>query len=492
MSASFILLFIAGYFALLLFIAYITSRKASAFSYFLGNKSSPWYIVALGMIGDSLSGVTYISVPGKVYTSGLTYLQIVLGYFVGYFIIAYVLLPLYYRLNVTSIYEFLEKRFDRKVQKTGALFFIISRLLGAAGRLYLAAGVIHQFVLSRYGISFEWSISVILVLMLVYTIKGGIKTLVWTDALQSLFLVMGVVLSIVAINQQLQWSFAESVHQITHSHYFKLFEWNWTKGNFFLKDFFGGILIAVAMTGLDQNMMQKNLSCKSIDEAQKNIISFSFVMMIVNVFFQFLGVLIYLYFEKQSLPFPLKADGSVYTDKVFPLLALQYLNVWSALFFILGLTAATFSSADSVLTTLTTSFYIDILHLDTNQKLNEQKKQTVRTIIHFIFTILIWIVILMYNTMNNQAIVDTILMLAGYTYGPLLGLYALGIFSKRKVAAGSIITSCILAPFVLYYITQLTLPFGYKIGNDLIIWNMLLVLGFVGMLEMVRRNNKMN
>lgn len=478
MSASLILLFIAGYFCILLIIAFITAKKSSAFAYFLGNKASPWYIVALGMIGDSLSGVTYISVPGKVYTSGLTYLQIVMGYFVGYFIIAYILLPVYYRLNLTSIYEFLGKRFDAKVQKTGAVFFIISRLLGAAGRLYLAANIIQTFVLSKYGIAFEWSITIILFLMLMYTLKGGIKTLVWTDALQSLFLVLGVLLSIIAINQQLNWSFSESLKNITHSEYFRIFEWNWAKGNFFLKDFLGGIFIAVAMTGLDQNMMQKNLSCKNLGEAQKNIVSFSFVMFIVNVFFQFLGVLVYLYFENKHIPLPQSSGGKIFTDQVFPLLALQYLNVWSSLFFILGLTAATFSSADSVLTALTTSFYIDILKLDKDNKISERRKQYTRMLIHIVFTVLIWIIILMYEKMNNKAVVDTILILAGYTYGPLLAIYSLGIFSKQKYNSHWLIVSCVLAPVLMYLFNQLNM-FKYQIGNELIIWNMLLVLFIV-------------
>ncbi len=479
MSAALILLFVLIYFFILISIAYITSRKSSAFAYFLGNKESPWYIVALGMIGDSLSGVTYISVPGKVYTSGLTYLQIVMGYFVGYFIIAYLLLPLYYRMNVTSIYEFLEKRFDKSIQKTGAIFFIISRLLGAAGRLYLAALVFQQFVLNYFSWKFEWTISLILILMLTYTIRGGIKTLVWTDALQSLFLVLGVVLSMGAIVSQLDGSIAETFQNIFKSRFFRVFEWDWTKGNFFLKDFLGGVFIAVAMTGLDQNMMQKNLSCKNMNEAQKNIISFSFVMFLVNIFFQFLGVLVYLYFEHKNMPLPLKADGVIFTDKAFPLLALQYLNVYSALFFILGLTAATFSSADSVLTTLTTSFYIDILHLHKNNKWSEQKKQMFRIAIHLLFTLLVWIVILMYDAMNNKAIVDTILMLAGYTYGPLLALYGYGIFSKKKIHSGWVITSCFAAPFILYVLSQNSWPFFYQIGNELIILNMLLVLFFM-------------
>lgn len=484
MSPSSVLLFIGLYFLVLLGIAYITSRRTSAFAYFLGNKSSPWYIVALGMIGDSLSGVTYISVPGKVYSSGLTYLQVVMGYFVGYFIIAYILLPLYYKMNLTSIYQYLEERFDKKVQKTGALFFIISRLVGAAGRLFLAANVIYEFVLSRFGWTFEWSVFVILVLMLVYTIRGGIKTLVWTDALQSLFLVLGVVLSIISVSAQLNWSASETIHNVYTSHYFRIFEWDWVKSNFFLKDFIGGIFIAVSMTGLDQNMMQKNLSCKNINEAQKNIVSFSFVMFLVNVFFQALGVLIYLYFDNKNIPLPVNSIGNIQTDKVFPLLALQYLNQYSALFFILGLTAATFSSADSVLTTLTTSFYIDILHLHQNQKLSEQKKQRIRTFIHITFTMLIWILILIYYSINDRAIIDTILMLAGYTYGPLLALYAYGIFfnsnklaeGRKKINSTWMIISCFLAPALLYVITHIPLPFEYKIGNELIIWNMLLVM----------------
>ena len=476
MSPFLILSFIGIYFLILLIIAFITSKKSSAFSYFLGNKASPWYIVALGMVGDSLSGVTYISVPGKVYTSGLSYLQLVLGYFIGYFFISYILLPLYYRLQLTSIYEFLEQRFDKKIQKTGALFFIISRLLVAAGRLFLAANVIQQFVLGPLGISFAWSITGILILMLAYTVKGGIKTLVWTDALQSLFLVLGVLLSIFAINTQLNWSTAESTSQIIHSSYFNIFQWNWVKENFFLKDLLGGIMICIAMTGLDQNMMQKNLSCKNITEAQKNIVSFSFIMLVVNIFFQCLGVLLFLYFQNQNISLPIKADGSVYTDKVFPLLALQHLNVWSGLFFILGLTAATFSSADSVLTTLTTSFYIDILHLNINTTMSDKQKQNIRTAIHVGFTGLIWILIMLYNAFNNKAIVDTILMIAGYTYGPLLAIYALGIFSKQKINSQWMIVSCFLAPILLWIITNFPLPFGYKIGNDLIIWNMLLAL----------------
>lgn len=480
MSAPFILFFIGLYFLILLSIAYFTSRKATAFAYFLGNKASPWYIVAIGMIGDSLSGVTYISVPGKVYSSGLTYLQVVMGYFTGYFIIAYILLPLYYKMNLTSIYQYLEERFDKRVQKTGALLFIISRLVGAAGRLYLTANVVHEFVFAKFGWTFEWSVLVILMLMLMYTIKGGIKTLVWTDALQSLFLVLGVVLSILSITTQLQWNILDTFHHVYHSQYFRVFEWDWTKGNFFLKDFMGGVFIAVAMTGLDQNMMQKNLSCKNSTEAQKNIISFSFVMFLVNVFFQVLGILIYLYFEMKNIPLPMSIDGNIQTDKVFPVLALQYLNQYSALFFILGLTAATFSSADSVLTTLTTSFYIDILHLHQNLQLSEQKKQQIRTFIHIIFTVLIWLVILLYYLINNQAIIDTILMLAGYTYGPLLALYAYGIFfTPKRTSTTWIILSCFLSPLLLYIITHTSLPFQYKIGNELIIWNMVFTMALM-------------
>lgn len=456
---------------------YITSRKVTSDSYFLGNKQSPWILVALGMIGDSLSGVTYISVPGKVGIAHFSYLQIVLGYFVGYFIISHILLPLYYRLNLTSIYEYLLSRFGRVTQKTGSLFFILSRLLGAAGRLYLAANVIQFFVFDRLfgnGVPFALSVSLILLLMLIYTYKGGIKTLVYTDSIQSIFLILGVVLSIVAIVNQMDISFFDAAKQIYKSDLSESFFFDFNKSNFFFKDFIGGIFTAVAMTGLDQNMMQKNLSCKSLPEAQKNIFWFSISMVIVNVFFLALGVLLYKFYDFSKIPLPMNPEtGKILTDQVFPNLALNHLGVFSGLVFILGLTAATFSSADSVLTTLTTSAYIDVLEIDKRYAITEEKKQRYRTIIHIGFTVLLWLIILAFKQLNKSALVDTILLVAGYTYGPLLALFTLGLFTKINLKDKWVPIACISGPIVCYLISinSARLFGSYQIGMELIILN---------------------
>lgn len=489
MSPILIISFIAFYFLFLMGIAWYTSRKSTADAYFLGNKASPWYVVAFGMIGDSLSGVTYISVPGKVGTAHFSYLQLVIGYFVGYFIISHVLLPIYYKLNLTSIYEYLRSRFGRNTQKTGALFFILSRIMGAAGRLYLAAGVIQLFVFDQFEtvhIPFWVSVSVILGLMLLYTYKGGIKTLVWTDTFQSFFLVLGVVLSIVAIISKLDISFGDAVKTIVSSEYTETFFWDWKKSNFFFKEFLGGIFIAVAMTGLDQNMMQKNLSCKSLGEAQKNIFWFSVIMVIVTVIFLALGAMLYIYYNQTGTALPINPEtGKVISDKVFPNLALNHLGIFAGLVFIIGLTAATFSSADSVLTTLTTSFYIDILEYDKNEKLSEKQKAKHRTIIHVLFAVTLWIVILLFDALNQKAIIDSVLMIAGYTYGPLLGLFALGLFTKIKLNDVFVPFVCIMAPILTYVISNnlKSLLGDYQIGNELILINGTITLVLLSLIQ---------
>ena len=475
MTPNLIILFISIYFGLLLLIAFITSRKSTSASYFTGNKSSPWFIVAFGMIGDSLSGVTYISVPGKVGTDNFSYLQLVLGYFVGYIIISKILLPVYYKKNLVSIYSFLEERFGRITQKTGSLFFIMSRTLGAAARLYLAAGVIQFFVFDKMGIPFWLSIAIIILLMLVYTFKGGIKTLVWTDSLQSLFLVLGVIFSITAIANALDISLFKSIGLIANSVYTKTFVWNPYPSSFFPKQFLGGVFIAVAMTGLDQNMMQKNLSCKSLKDAQKNIFWFSVVMVIVNIFFLSLGALLFIYYNKLNIPFPINdLTGNIATDKIFPNLALNgKLGIFAGLAFILGLTAATFSSADSVLTTLTTSTYIDIFELDKKNSITEKKKTFYRTTIHIGFAVLLLICILLFKLWNKQAIIDTILTIAGYTYGPLLGLFSFGFFTKCKINDKLVPVVCIVAPSLTFLISWL-LNFNkciFQLGPELIVYN---------------------
>jgi Na+/proline symporter len=478
MSPLLIISCIGLYFGGLLLIAYLTSKNSTAESYFSGNHASPWYAVAFGMIGDSLSGVTYISVPGKVGGANFSYLQLVLGYFVGYFIISKVLLPIYYKMNLVSIYTYLETRFGRHTQKTGAFFFILSRILGASGRLYLAAGVIQFFVFDQIKsvhVPFWLSVSVILVLMLLYTYKGGIKTLVWTDTFQSLFLVLGVVVSIAIIIDKMDIGFGQAVSNIANSEYSKTFFWDWHKSNFFVKEFIGGIFIAVAMTGLDQNMMQKNLSCKSLGEAQKNIFWFSIVMVIVNIFFLSLGVLLYQYYAHSLIDLPMNAEtGKIITDKVFPNLALNHLGMFAGLIFIIGLTAATFSSADSVLTTLTTSTYIDMLEYDRNTTLTEEQKSKRRTYIHIGFAVILWLVIIVFDILNQRAIIDTILMLAGYTYGPLLGLFAIGLFTKQRLNDILVPVVCVLAPIATYVLANYVIvkPMtSYEIGNELILIN---------------------
>jgi Na+/proline symporter len=473
MSATLILICIACYFGGLLFIAWFTSRQSTTASYFIGNKASPWYAVAFGMLGDSLSGVTYISVPGEVINTKFSYLQLVLGYFVGYFIISHLLLPLYYRMNLLSIYTYLESRFGRITQKTGAFFFILSRTLGAAARLYLAAGVIQIFVFDQLDIHvpFALSVSLIIGLMLVYTYKGGIKTLVWTDTFQSLFLVLGVILSIAAIISSTSWSLGDAVSKLYHSENSKVFFWDWHEKTFFGKQFLGGIFIAVAMTGLDQNMMQKNLSCKNLGEAQKNIFWFSIVMVIVNLFFLSLGVLLYLYQQEMNIPFPTDAAGKILSDRVFPNLALNHLGLFAGLVFIVGLTAATFSSADSVLTTLTTSAYIDIFELDKNEAMAEQRKTLLRRFIHISFAILLLICILIFNEFSKDAVITIILITAGYTYGPLLGLFTFGMFSKRKINDKAIPFVCLVSPGLTWMAVLLLNKVGYKTGNELILIN---------------------
>ncbi len=474
MSATLILVCIAIYFGALLTIAWITGRKATSDSYFIGNKVSPWYVVAFGMLGDSLSGVTYISVPGDVVNSKFSYLQLVLGYFVGYFIISHILLPLYYKMNLLSIYTYLETRFGRFTQKTGAFFFILSRTLGASARLYLAAGVIQFFVFDRIEgvkIPFALSVSVIIALMLLYTYKGGIKTLVWTDTFQSLFLVLGVVLSIAAIISNSSWDFSGAVSKVVHSDYSQVFFWDWHKANFFGKQFLGGVFIAVAMTGLDQNMMQKNLSCRSLKDAQKNIFWFSIVMVVVNVFFLSLGALLYMYQQEASIALPINDARKILTDRVFPNLALNHLGIFAGLVFIIGLTAATFSSADSVLTTLTTSMYVDIFELD-KKNIEENKKSQYRKIIHISFAVLLLFCILIFNEVNSSAVIKTILIIAGYTYGPLLGLFAFGMFCKRKANDKIIPVICVLAPVVTYFLSLYLKNYTtYEVGNELILIN---------------------
>lgn len=481
MSPYIILSFILFYFIALISISYFTSKGATNDTFFIGNKKSHWFLIALGLIGDSLSGVTFISVPGKVVYDQFSYLQIVFGYLVGYWIISYVLLPVYYRMNLTSIYTYLQERFGFYSQKTGSLFFILSRLLGAAGRLFLAVYVLQMYIFDSFQIPFFITVAIVILLMIAYTYKGGIKTLVWTDSLQSILLLCGLIFSIIAILSQLDISIFEASNQIVKSEYSKIFFWDFKEKNYFFKQFFGGIFIAIAMTGLDQNMMQKNLSCPNVKDAQKNIMSFSFVMVIVNVLFISLGALLYLYVTKSNIQLTLNEKGKILTDTVFPSLAFNNLGLIAGVSFIVGLTAATFSSADSVLTTLATSFYIDFLGFDKKENIDENTKIKYRKVIHIGFAFLLFIVIIIFKLINQKAIIDLILYIANFTYGPLLGLFAFGIFTKRKTKDGIVPFIGLLSPILCYILDQNSKTWlnGYAFGNELLILNGLITFLFL-------------
>jgi Na+/proline symporter len=468
MAPGLFVLFICSYFFLLLLISYLTGRKADAQSYFIGNRNSAWYLVAIGMISDSLSGVTFISVPGKVGTASFAYLQTVLGYVLGYVVIGMVLLPLYYNRHLTSIYTYLQQRFGPLTQKMGAIFFILSRLTGSAARLFVVTGVLQLFMFDHYKVPFVLSVTIMIALMLVYTYRGGIKTLVWTDALQSLFLVSAVVIAIVMITKDLGWSFTDLFTNIANSEKTRTFFWDWKQTSFFPKEFFGGMMIAATMTGLDQNMMQKNLSCRTLREAKKNVYSFGILQLLVHVCLLSLGVLLYEFVRVNSLQMPAG------TDSIFPAVTLNSLGTFAAVAFVAGLLGATFSSADSVLTTLTTSFYIDILGYKTEDM--DQRKKRLRNIIHIGCAALLLLTVLLFKAFNQRAVIDTVLFLAAITYGPMLGLFAFGILNRRVVPDSASIPICIIAPALCFILKKHATEWlgGYQFGNELLIVNGLL------------------
>jgi len=431
MNPTQIILLIAAYFGLLVLISYFTGRNDSNEDFFKAGKQSPWYVVAFGMVGASLSGVTFISVPGWIDGSQFSYFQVVLGYMFGYFVVAFVLMPIYYRLNVTSIYEYLLQRFGTVSHKTGAFFFFVSRVLGAAFRLFLVAIVLQKFVFDEWNVPFEITVIISILLIWIYTNKGGIKTIVWTDTLQTLFMIVAVILSIYFINDALGWDFKEFLASTELKEYSKIFVTdNFLERNHFIKSFLGGMFITICMTGLDQDMMQKNLTCKTLKDAQKNMISFSIVLVAVTFLFMLLGALLFIYAKRNNIELP-QMDGNPKTDLLFPEIALNSgLSIILAITFMLGLIAAAYSSADSALTSLTTSFCVDFLNIDKKPK-DQQKKIRKRT--HIGMSILLVFVIIIFKYVLNSNVIDSLLTVAGYTYGPLLGLFAFGIFTNYKV-----------------------------------------------------------
>ncbi|WP_347173967.1 sodium:solute symporter [Polaribacter uvawellassae] len=466
-----IILLIVAYFSVLILISYITGKSATNQTFFKANNSSPWYLVAFGMIGASLSGVTFISVPGWVEDQSMGYMQMVLGYVVGYAIIGLVLLPLYYRLNLTSIYTYLEDRFGRNSYKTGATFFLISRTIGAAFRLFLVANVLQLLLFDAYGVPFWVTVSITILLIWLYTFKGGIKTIVWTDTLQTLFMLIAVGVCIYTISGEMQISNIFSY--VADSDLSKAFFFEDAKaGNYFWKQFLAGAFVAIAMTGLDQDMMQKNLTCRNLKDAQKNMFWFTIVLVIVNFFFLALGVLLTDYAQRNGI--------DAHKDELFPIIATKgTLGLATAIFFLLGLIAAAYSSADSALTSLTTSFSIDILEIDKKKEKSEQEK--IRKKIHVLFSFVLIATILIFKYfIADASVIAKIFTFANYTYGPLLGLYAFGLFTKLNVKDKAVPFICLSSPILTFLINYLCITYlSFDFNFALLILNGLIT--FIGL-----------
>ncbi|CAN5915697.1 sodium:solute symporter [soil metagenome] len=482
MQAGTILLCVAIYTLVLFGVTWLTSRGASNETYFVGNRSSRWYLVAYGMVGASLSGVTFMSVPGDVETKQFAYFQMVLGYLVGYIVIAYVLLPLYYRLNLTSIYSYLQKRFGNYSYKTGAFFFILSRVVGASFRMFIVINVLQQFVFSSWGMPFWVTTLIFVALILVYTFEGGVKTIVWTDTLQTTFMLISLVLSVYLIAKHFDFSFSELFQTVADSPMSKIFNWDWHSPVFFPKAFFGGMFITIAMTGLDQEMMQKNISCKTLKDAQKNMMSFSAIIVVVNLLFLSLGVLLFNYAVQKGI----HVDRS---DDLFPTIALNYFGPVCALFFIIGLISAAYPSADGALTALTASFCIDFLGFNQPGKFEDaKKKKNIRYIVHISFAILLLLVIVIFKEINDESVLRKLFQVASYTYGPLLGLFAFGILTHRKTNEKLVPYVALVSPAICYLLATFSVEWfgGYKFGNELLIVNGFIT--FVGLLFISKKS----
>jgi Na+/proline symporter len=484
MSPTLILGIFIVYTILLFTITWFTSRRADSQSFFIGNRISPWFVVAYGMIGASLSGVTFMSVPGWVRDTQFSYMVVVLGYLFGYFVIALILLPLYYRLKLTSIYSYLEQRFGFWSYKTGAGFFILSRTLGASLRMFLVISVLQVFVFNAWGIPFGVNALIFIVLIILYTLKGGIRTIIWTDTLQTTFMLLAVVLSIVYISKGPGVPVTKLVTDIKESHISKMFITDWHHERFFLKQFFSGMFITITMTGLDQEMMQKNLSCKNLKEAQKNMFTFSGILIFVNLLFLFLGAFLMLYAQRKGVT----VSSS---DELFPTIALKYLSPAAGIVFLIGLISAAFPSADGALTSLTTVISIDFLGLNRKEGLSEKKATRIRYIVHLSIAFLFFISILVFSTLNDKAIIDKLFTIAGYTYGPLLGLYSFGLFTRRIVNDRITPFIAILSPVICFFLSKYSVQLfsGYKFGFELLLLNGFLT--FAGLLAFSRKEKSL-
>jgi Na+/proline symporter len=488
LEPGFVGLIIACYFALLLLISYLTGKESGNTVFFTANRRSPWYLVAFGMIGASLSGVTFISIPGEVAGSAWSYFQLVLGYLLGYAVIAFVLMPVYYKLNLISIYSYLDKRLGAFAYKTGAFFFLISQSIGASFRLFLVALVLQIFFFDAYGIPFGVSVITTIILIWIYTFRAGIKTIVWTDTLQTLFMLLSVILSIFLIKSDLGLSFSGLFTSVGKHEFSSVFNWDWRSGHFFFKQFFSGAFIAIVMTGLDQNMMQKNLTCRNLKEAQKNMIWFSISLLPVNVIFLSLGVLLYSFaaFHNIALPIDPETGAFIQTDRVFPTLVLHHFTPLAATLFLLGIIAAAFSSADSALAALTTSFCIDFLGMKPDE--SRKNKQT-RLLVHICFSFFLFAIIMLFKAINDESVINAVFRMAGYTYGPLLGMFAFGFLTRYKVKHQWIPLIAILSPIISYFVSRYSeaLFGGYRFGFELLIFNGLLT--FCGLLLLKKKSS---
>ena len=501
MSPTLLFAFVFGYFLLLLGVAWYTSRNSNNETFFIGNRNSNWMLVAFGMIGTSLSGVTFVSVPGTVGLGGFGYFQVVIGYFLGYFVVAFILLPMYYKMNLTSIYSYLLQRFGFTSYKTGALFFIISRTLGATARLYLVINVLQIFILDQMHVPFWVTTFVILLMILLYTFEGGVRTIVFTDTLQTSFMLIGLLVCVSYIMHQLHLSVPDTWTVLKSHDYNKFLNTDYKSAGYILKSLIGGAFITIGMTGLDQEMMQKNISVHNVRDSQKNMISLSVLQGVVVFIFLTLGGLLYLFAinkgatfhetlvnGKPQMQFVLD-NKNVLGDNLFPQIAFNYLPPVIGIIFILGLISALFPSADGALTALTSSFCIDIIGLKRNLSLNEKQKKKTRITVHITFAVIFFLCVAFFKWIDNKSLIDIILKVAGYTYGPLLGLFSFGIFTKRRLPESFAVPFvCLIAPAICYYLSDHSAEWfnGYQIGIELLIINGLLT--FTGLFFISRKH----
>ncbi|MDR2011129.1 MAG: sodium:solute symporter [Bacteroidales bacterium] len=474
MNPVVILFIILAYFGILVVISLFTSRNVNNDGFFVGNRRSYWFIVAFGMLGSSISGVTFISVPGWVQTTQMTYMQMVMGFVLGYVFIAYVLLPIYYKLKLPSIYTYLDERFGNSSYKTGASFFLLSRLIGSAFRLYIVANVLQVTIFQQLSIPFWVTVLITLLFIWLYTFKGGIKTIIWTDMLQTLFMFTALIATIIIVSKELDFGFGDAVSAIYHSPMSKVFEFSdWHSTQHFVKQFISGAFITIVMTGLDQDMMQKNLSCRSLKDAKKNVLSYGVAFLPANLLFLSLGVLLMIYAQTMGVD-PELIKG----DNLYPYLATNYLGSAVLILFLIGLMASAYSSADSALTALTTSFTVDILGIKGK---SEKQIQKTRKITHIGMSLVLGFIIILFNVINEKSVIDAIYTIAGYTYGPLLGLYALGLFTKIQVKEKYVPFVAVLSPILCFVINFVLKNYaGYTMGYELLLLNGLLT--FLGLL----------